>query len=255
MPSPKPKAFQPMCPDASVERLKDVSTGRSGATCALLQGGTTLQEKKSLLHTNTTFSFNPGSLDLCSLFSCRNHLVSCGQSPVPRARGQCPLVRGASPLLSSASSCQQELPRSSPSFLPLFSSLPSGPGSAQDLGKAVRFHAGENNSGSYSRILSHDLSQCSLSVEEGVGEVGLEGAQEGKGVAGKSHRGSSANKRHPVRIWASLPSHLRVVDCSAPRSAEAQTCREEQNRSEEWTARTSGSQREGERERERGDER
>lgn len=40
------------------------------------------------------------------------------------------------------------------------------------------------------------LSQCSLSVLGGVGEVGLEGAQEGKGVAGKSHRGSSANKRH-----------------------------------------------------------
>lgn len=31
----------------------------------------------------------------------------------------------------------------------------------------------------------------------GGGEVGLEGAQEGKGVAGKSHRGSSVNKRHP----------------------------------------------------------
>ena len=34
-------------------------------------------------------------------------------------------------------------------------------------------------------------------MEGGGGEVGLEGAQEGKGVAGKSHRGSSANKRHP----------------------------------------------------------
>lgn len=31
----------------------------------------------------------------------------------------------------------------------------------------------------------------------GVSEVGLEGAQEGKGVAGKSHRGSLVNKRHP----------------------------------------------------------
>lgn len=34
-------------------------------------------------------------------------------------------------------------------------------------------------------------------MERGVSEVGLEGAQEGKGVAGKPHRGSSANKRHP----------------------------------------------------------
>lgn len=31
----------------------------------------------------------------------------------------------------------------------------------------------------------------------GVSEVGLEGAQEGKGVAGKSHQGSLANKRRP----------------------------------------------------------
>ena len=29
--------------------------------------------------------------------------------------------------------------------------------------------------------------------------MGLEGAQEGKGVAGKSHRGSSVNKRHPIQ--------------------------------------------------------
>lgn len=53
--------------------------------------------------------------------------------------------------------------------------------------------------------------------QRGVSEVGLEGAQEGKGVAGKSHRGSSANKRDtPFRIWASLPSHLRVADSSGP---------------------------------------
>ncbi|MEQ2186881.1 hypothetical protein GOODEAATRI_033351 [Goodea atripinnis] len=33
--------------------------------------------------------------------------------------------------------------------------------------------------------------------QKGVSEVGLLGAQEGKGVAGKSHQGSSGNERHP----------------------------------------------------------
>lgn len=34
---------------------------------------------------------------------------------------------------------------------------------------------------------------------EGPREVGLQGAQEGKGVAGKSNGGSSVNKRHPIQ--------------------------------------------------------
>lgn len=53
--------------------------------------------------------------------------------------------------------------------------------------------------------------------------MGLEGAKEGKGVAGKSHTGSLTNKRHPVRIWVSLPSQLRAGISSGPRLGEAGT--------------------------------